>query len=265
VPTPWNDATPPEKAWRPRRNARQAYRVAEQDKAAGGREARERPLGHGGTARASICLRVYGNTRRIRAYLRWSDRGTTRECYVGEVGYSTRAENLSAGWTLARDLDLLAPTTDPGLPASWASSPSSRAVMRANRGRDTKPEMLIRSLLHSMGLRYRVSRRPVPELRRTADLVFGPARTAVFVDGCYWHGCPEHHRPARSNGEFWRTKIDGNRRRDDETNRLLAEAGWHVIRVWEHESPAEAAGRIAEVVRGVQRADGRVERESTSD
>ncbi|MEU2610636.1 very short patch repair endonuclease [Micromonospora sp. NPDC007271] len=125
-----------------------------------------------------------------------------------------------------------------------------RAVMRANKARDTGPERRIRSLLHKAGLRYRVNARPLAALRRTADVVFPTARVAVFVDGCYWHGCSEHYRPARANEQFWREKIDRNRARDRETDQLLADAGWTVIRVWEHESPVEAADRIKEVVRG---------------
>lgn len=112
--------------------------------------------------------------------------------------------------------------------------------MRANRSRDTKPELLLRSRLFSMGLRYRVAQRPVPNLRRTADLLFTRQRVAVFVDGCFWHGCPEHHRPARQNAEFWRTKIEANRKRDAETDERLAEAGWRIVRIWEHE-PVEVA------------------------
>ena len=131
--------------------------------------------------------------------------------------------------------------------SSWAKNPAVRAVMRANKARDTGPERRIRSLLHKAGLRYRVNARPLPALRRTADVLFLSARVAVFVDGCYWHGCPEHYRPARVNDQFWRTKIDGNRARDRETDQLLASAGWTVIRIWEHEDPAEAA----EIVKGV--------------
>ncbi|MEV4479093.1 very short patch repair endonuclease [Micromonospora coxensis] len=121
--------------------------------------------------------------------------------------------------------------------------------MRANKARDTGPERRIRSLLHKAGLRYRVNARPLSALRRTADVVFLTARVAVFVDGCYWHGCPEHYRPARLNEQFWREKIDRNRARDRETDELLADAGWTVIRIWEHESPVEAADWIKKVVR----------------
>lgn len=121
--------------------------------------------------------------------------------------------------------------------------------MRANRGRDTGPELALRSALHAMGLRYRVGVRPLPGLRRTADVVFTRARVAVFVDGCFWHGCPTHSRAARTNAEFWSTKINGTRARDAETNERLSAEGWTVIRVWEHEDPVDAATRIAAVVR----------------
>ncbi|MDA0564661.1 very short patch repair endonuclease [Streptomonospora sp. S1-112] len=122
--------------------------------------------------------------------------------------------------------------------------------MRGNRSRDTKPELRLRSLLHQWGLRYRVAARPLPKVRRTADIVFSKVKVAVFVDGCYWHGCPQHLRPATVNSGFWNEKIAANRARDAETNRLLREAGWTVVRVWEHEDPAEAAARVAATVRG---------------
>ncbi|MCI0386477.1 very short patch repair endonuclease [Streptomyces sp. CNQ085] len=143
--------------------------------------------------------------------------------------------------------------TTESLPASsWASSPASRAVMSANKGKDTKPEKLLRSALHKRGLRYRVGARPVPNLRRTADIVFTKARVAVFVDGCYWHGCPDHYRPANKGAAFWREKIAGNQARDAETNEVLREAGWLVIRIWEHEDPEQTAQAVAKAVRARQ-------------
>ncbi|MGY2121328.1 very short patch repair endonuclease [Nocardia gipuzkoensis] len=120
--------------------------------------------------------------------------------------------------------------------------------MRAIPNRDTRAEKRLRSELHRIGLRYRVNRRPVADLRRTADIIFGPARVVVMVDGCYWHGCTDHMRPSTRNAEFWSAKIASNRRRDHETDRLLTEAGWHVVRVWEHEDVHEAAVRIAALV-----------------
>ncbi|MFF5264315.1 very short patch repair endonuclease [Actinomadura viridis] len=124
--------------------------------------------------------------------------------------------------------------------------------MRSNRGRDTKPELALRSAAHRLGLRYRVDTAPVKDLRRRADLVFAKAKVAVFSDGCYWHGCPEHYRPARQNRQFWADKIEKNRARDRDTDMRLTDAGWLVIRVWEHEDPIEAADRIAKAVRGRQ-------------
>jgi DNA mismatch endonuclease, patch repair protein len=122
--------------------------------------------------------------------------------------------------------------------------------MRANRGRDTKPELALRSAVHGLGLRYRVSARPLAGLRRTADLVFPTAKVAVFLDGCFWHGCPEHHTVATANAKFWADKVEGNRARDADTDERLAAAGWVSVRVGEHEDPAEAAQRVREVVHG---------------
>ncbi|MFD9303074.1 very short patch repair endonuclease [Streptomyces sp. NPDC060048] len=120
--------------------------------------------------------------------------------------------------------------------------------MSRQKSKNTGIEMTLRRALHASGLRYRVHRRPVMGVRREADLVFGPTRVAVFVDGCFWHGCPEHATWPRRNAEFWRVKIEGNRARDRDTDARLAEAGWLSLRVWEHERPEEAAARIAEVV-----------------
>ena len=134
-------------------------------------------------------------------------------------------------------------------PESWASSPGVRRSMQSNRGRDTGPELAIRRAVHARGLRYRINARPLPELRRTADLVFPSAKLAVFVDGCFWHGCPTHATRPRINEEFWAKKLAGNRARDAETDRLLVARGWTVVRVWEHEAPQEAADRIEHVLR----------------
>ena len=132
---------------------------------------------------------------------------------------------------------------------SWASSPTSRAVMKGNRRRDTLPEMAVRRRAHAAGLRYRVDARPLSDLNRRADMVFSRAKVAVFVDGCFWHGCPSHGTKARSNAQYWAAKIAGNQARDAETDWLLREAGWTVIRVWEHEDPANVVRRIVDAVR----------------
>ena len=121
--------------------------------------------------------------------------------------------------------------------------------MQANRRRDTGPEMAIRRLVHARGLRYRVDARPLPGVRHTADMVFPRARVAVFIDGCWWHGCAEHYRPPASNVSYWAAKVARNRTRDQAVKNTLIAAGWTVIRIWEHESPESAACRIETAVR----------------
>jgi DNA mismatch endonuclease (patch repair protein) len=120
--------------------------------------------------------------------------------------------------------------------------------MRAQRERDTGIEREIRSRLHARGLRFRVHRRLLKGSRREVDVVFPGAKVAVFVDGCFWHGCPEHGTWPRNNAEFWRRKIEGNVERDRDTDARLEADGWTVVRVWEHEAPADAAARIADAV-----------------
>lgn len=131
---------------------------------------------------------------------------------------------------------------------SWASSEATRRSMTANRGRDTGPEMAVRSAVHALGLRYRVNTRPEPSLRRTADLVFRRAKVAVFVDGCFWHSCPIHRTRPRANDGFWSEKLERTVARDRETTDALEAAGWLVLRFWEHEDPDEVAERIREAV-----------------
>ncbi|ORV54816.1 very short patch repair endonuclease [Mycobacterium europaeum] len=120
--------------------------------------------------------------------------------------------------------------------------------MRSNKSRDTKPEVALRSAVHRLGLRYRVSVRPLTNLRRTADLVFPKQKVAVFLDGCFWHGCPQHHTVAVTNARFWADKVSGNMARDRDTDRRLSDAGWASIRIWEHEEPQAAALRVRDVV-----------------
>jgi DNA mismatch endonuclease, patch repair protein len=117
--------------------------------------------------------------------------------------------------------------------------------MQQQRSRDTAPELALRSALHRLGYRYRLHRRPVSTLRRTADVLFSRAHVAVFVDGCFWHGCPEHgSRMPHANQWYWPDKIARNRDRDADTNARLAEAGWTVVRVWEHEPVDVAVARV---------------------
>jgi DNA mismatch endonuclease (patch repair protein) len=125
--------------------------------------------------------------------------------------------------------------------------------MQATPQRDTGPERELRSALHRLGLRFRVDRQPVPGLRRKADIVFGPARVAVFVDGCFWHGCPEHMTWPTANREWWEAKIYRTRERDHDTDLQLRTNGWRVVRVWEH-TPTEEAVELVLTALGPQEA-----------
>lgn len=243
---------PADRSWKPKPGLDPAQRSREQDRAAGGHHRRLVDTGEGRLRPASVVLSRSVRTGRVTAVLRWSADGRRRTAPLGEVDHTTRAANLREGWRLAKEAGLLTETSLP--PQSWASSTATRASMRSNTGRDTKPELRLRSLLHRAGLRYLVSVRPVPTLRRTADVVFTKAKVAVFVDGCYWHACPEHRSVPATNRDFWVEKLERNRARDAETVRLLQNYGWTVIRVWEH-VPAEEAARL--VIEQVARAHGK--------
>jgi len=129
------------------------------------------------------------------------------------------------------------------------SSSAAKSVEMSRVGRrDTTPELALRSALHRRGLRFRVDRAPLPGLRSRADLVFGPARVAVYVDGCFWHSCPQHGTRPKANAEWWANKLTRNQERDAETDRFLRAHGWEVVRIWEHEDPVEAADRVARIV-----------------
>ncbi|WP_312034255.1 very short patch repair endonuclease [Actinoplanes sp. TBRC 11911] len=136
--------------------------------------------------------------------------------------------------------------------ASVAPTPSSAGIsgrMSRQRRRDTQPEIAIRRILHAMGLRFRVTL-PIPGMpRRTIDIAFTRARVAVFVDGCFWHVCPEHRTSPAANAEWWATKLAKNQARDTATNEHLSGLGWTVIRIWEHEDPETAAKFILTAVK----------------
>ena len=134
--------------------------------------------------------------------------------------------------------------------ASWASTSAVRARMQRQPTRDTQPELAVRRIIHASGLRFRIDVAPLPGLRRRADVVFRTARVALFVDGCFWHGCPEHGtRPTKSNPEYWLAKIERNRARDQDTDARLEAAGWISLRAWEHEEPSDVAARTIAIVK----------------
>ncbi|WP_258934188.1 very short patch repair endonuclease [Nesterenkonia pannonica] len=134
--------------------------------------------------------------------------------------------------------------------ASWAKTPAVRRNMQSIRSRDTKPELLVRRELHRRGWRFRVAYRPLPEdRRRTVDIAFTRLKVAVHIDGCYWHGCPEHFVPPKTNPDYWMPKIQRNTDRDKDTDQKLHAAGWTVLRFWEHEDPATVIQRIEAALR----------------
>lgn len=130
-------------------------------------------------------------------------------------------------------------------------APSSEAAlkrMQAAKPRDTAPEKALRSSLHNRGLRFRVDQKIIKDLNRKADIVFRSAKVAVFVDGCFWHGCPIHGTSAKANAKFWKNKIERNQARDLDTNSRLKKAGWRIVRVWEHEDPEKTSQKILRLI-----------------
>lgn len=120
--------------------------------------------------------------------------------------------------------------------------------MSRNRGRDTNPEVALRKLCFALGLRYVLG----STLTGKPDFVFPRSRVAVFVDGCFWHGCPKHYQAPASRSEFWRQKIERNKARDALVNAKLAEEGWTVVRVWEHTVRADVQGAVSRVLSAVR-------------
>lgn len=125
--------------------------------------------------------------------------------------------------------------------------------MRANRRRDTKPEVAARSALHRRGLRFFVDH-PIKTADRPirADIVFTRKKIAVFIDGCFWHQCPTHGSMPRTNADYWLPKLERNVKRDRLNDELLRAGGWTVVRAWEHEPAEQVAQRVIEVVDGAR-------------
>jgi len=161
-------------------------------------------------------------------------------------------DHRSADSLLSCLLDLVTPGATFGVPAHPGSSSHSisERMSRAAR-RDTQPELALRQELHRRGRRYRVVLRVPGRNRRTIDIAFPRAKLAVFIDGCFWHGCPQHGtRPAR-NSEWWTTKLAANFARDRDTDSHLARMGWAVLRIWEHVSAVEAADQVGAALDGL--------------
>ena len=128
------------------------------------------------------------------------------------------------------------------------SSPQASRRMAKVRQKGTDAEVALRRELYRIGLRYRVDYEVLKKPRRVADIAFPGRRIVIFVDGCFWHGCPEHATWPKSNAEFWRQKIEANQLRDADTNERLRSIGWTVLRFWSHESPVEVARVVANMV-----------------
>lgn len=128
------------------------------------------------------------------------------------------------------------------------SSHDASRRMASVRQKGTQAEIDLRRALHAKGLRYRLHVSLLTKPRRSADIVFPRARVAVFVDGCFWHGCPEHASWPKSNADFWRKKIETNRSRDADTDQRLNALGWKTVRIWEHEDAGDPASRIADLI-----------------
>jgi DNA mismatch endonuclease, patch repair protein len=135
----------------------------------------------------------------------------------------------------------------PGARSPIASSEQAQRRMQRQGQRDTRPELAIRRILHSLGYRYRVDYR-IPGMRAKADLAFTRVRVAVFIDGCFWHQCLEHGTLPKHNRKWWKAKLRANSRRDAEIDTRLTSCGWTVIRLWEHETPVHAAEQIGRTV-----------------
>jgi len=120
--------------------------------------------------------------------------------------------------------------------------------MQANKSRDTSPELALRHELFKRGMRYRVGFAPLPGVRRSVDIAFPAVHVAVMVDGCFWHGCPEHYRTPKSHTDYWQQKVARNQERDTDTTHRLTDAGWTVLRFWEHEPLPEVADVVEQVV-----------------
>lgn len=121
--------------------------------------------------------------------------------------------------------------------------------MQSNKGRDNGLELAVRRQLFRAGLRYFVHRRPLQGVRCQADIVFPRRRVAVFIDGCFWHGCPIHATRPALNKEWWAEKLDRNIARDRENDGLLMGAGWRVLRFWEHEDPHHIVGVVRQAIK----------------
>lgn len=137
--------------------------------------------------------------------------------------------------------------------------------MQANKPRETQPELRLRQALHAAGLRFRKDCRPAADVRCTADVVFTRQRVCVFVDGCFWHGCPEHFVCPKTNAAWWQEKIEDNRRRDHEKPAALRVQGWLVLRYWEHDLAGDGLQQVVTAITAALSNSARQKRDTDAD
>ncbi|TDH45800.1 very short patch repair endonuclease [Mycobacterium eburneum] len=129
-----------------------------------------------------------------------------------------------------------------------------RRQMQAQKTSGTRIELQVRRGLHALGYRYRVNRRPLPDYRFRGDIVWSGRRLVVFLDGCFWHGCPIHGTTPKSNTEWWRAKIQANRDRDRRVDDILRQRGWTVLRFWEHNNSVDIIRSVVDHLESADRA-----------
>lgn len=140
--------------------------------------------------------------------------------------------------------------------APRAKSPTVRRVMLRNRGDELVPERQLRSQLHRIGIRFRRNCRPIDDFRCSADIVFPRERVCVFVDGCFWHGCPRHFVCPKTHADWWQEKIASTKARDKQQTAKLRAANWRVIRVWEHDLRSDTARALDRICNALAKATG---------
>ncbi len=146
---------------------------------------------------------------------------------------SPRSQDISKAPVIAAERTHGGSLTLTGYP--MPSSQAATAVMRGNRRSDTGPELRVRSELHRRGMRFRKQLLiAAGGIRVRADVAFPRPRLAIFLDGCFWHRCPEHGNLPRSNTAYWSAKLDRNVERDLRVLAALSSEGWRVLRIWEH-------------------------------
>ena len=124
-------------------------------------------------------------------------------------------------------------------------NPTQRSYcMSRIKGKDTEPELILRKALWANGLRYRLKNK----LPGRPDIFFPARKIAIFIDGCFWHGCPDHCQIPKTNQPFWESKLSKNKSRDKEVSRVLENGGWCVIRLWEHDVKNDLSNCVKRVV-----------------